>query len=47
MLDFPRCKVWAVSLLILAGMALAIPSLVPKSQVESWGKMVKAVGFSN
>ena len=36
MLDFPRWKVWAVSLLILAGMALAIPSLVPKSQVESW-----------
>ena len=36
MLDFPRWKVWAVSLLILAGIALAIPSLLPKAQVEAW-----------
>ena len=36
MLDFPRWKVISVTLLILIGMALAIPSLVPKSQVESW-----------
>ena len=36
MLDFPRWKVWAVSLLILAGIVLAIPSLLPKQQVEAW-----------
>ena len=36
MFDFPRWKVWSVSLLILAGILLAIPSLLPKSQVERW-----------
>jgi preprotein translocase subunit SecD len=36
MLDFPRWKVWSVSLIILAGILLAIPSLLPKSQVERW-----------
>ena len=36
MLDFPRWKVWAVSLLILAGLALAVPSFFPKSQVATW-----------
>ena len=36
MLDFPRWKVWAVTLTILAGILLAIPSLLPKDQVERW-----------
>ena len=36
MLDFPRWKVWAVSLLILVGVVLAVPSLLPKEQVEAW-----------
>ena len=36
MLDFPRWKVWLVSLAILAGILLAIPSLLPKDQVERW-----------
>ena len=36
MLDFPRWKVWLVSLIILAGVLLAIPSLLPKDQVERW-----------
>ncbi len=36
MLDFPRWKVWAVTLTILAGILLAIPSLLPKEQVERW-----------
>ncbi len=36
MLDFPRWKVWAVSLLILAGLALAVPSFFPKAQVATW-----------
>src|SRR3712207_5652127 len=36
MLDFPRWKVWAVSLLCLVGIALAIPSFVPEAQVARW-----------
>ncbi|WP_294120556.1 protein translocase subunit SecD [Sphingomonas sp.] len=36
MFDFPRWKVWAVSLTILVGILLAIPSLLPKEQVERW-----------
>ena len=36
MFDFPRWKVWAVTLVILAGILLAIPSLLPKDQVERW-----------
>jgi preprotein translocase subunit SecD len=36
MLDFPRWKVWAVTLVILVGILLAIPSLLPKDQVERW-----------
>lgn len=34
MLDFPRWKVWAVSLLLIVGIAFAIPSFVPESQVQ-------------
>ena len=36
MLDFPRWKVFFVSLVVLAGILLAVPSLVPKSEVEKW-----------
>ena len=36
MLDFPRWKVLLVSLAVLAGVLLAIPSLLPKDQVERW-----------
>ena len=36
MLDFPRWKVWLVSLTVLVGILLAIPSLLPKDQVERW-----------
>ncbi|HEX8512981.1 MAG TPA: protein translocase subunit SecD [Allosphingosinicella sp.] len=36
MLDFPRWKMWAVSLLCLFGIALAIPSFVPEAQVAKW-----------
>ncbi|MDQ3074733.1 MAG: protein translocase subunit SecD [Pseudomonadota bacterium] len=32
MLDFPKWKVWAVTLIILVGILLAIPSMMPKSQ---------------
>jgi preprotein translocase subunit SecD len=40
MLDFPRWKVWAVSLLCLVGIALAIPSFVPESEVAKWPAFV-------
>ncbi|HEU4499261.1 MAG TPA: protein translocase subunit SecD, partial [Sphingomicrobium sp.] len=36
MLDFSRWKVLLVSLTVLAGILLAIPSLLPKDQVERW-----------
>ena len=36
MLDFPKWKIWAVSLVVLVGVLLAIPSLFPKDQVERW-----------
>ena len=40
MLDFPRWKVWAVSLLCLFGIALAIPSFIPEEQVAKWPRFV-------
>ncbi|HVF37112.1 MAG TPA: protein translocase subunit SecD, partial [Sphingomicrobium sp.] len=40
MLDFPRWKVWLVSLTVLAGLLLAVPSLVPEKQVEAWPEWV-------
>jgi preprotein translocase subunit SecD len=36
MLDFPRWKVIGVSLLVLLGILMAIPSFVPESQVAKW-----------
>jgi preprotein translocase subunit SecD len=36
MFDFPRWKVWLVTLTIFAGILLAVPSLLPKDQVERW-----------
>ena len=36
MLDFPRWKVWWVSLLLVVGVAFAIPSFFPESQVAKW-----------
>jgi preprotein translocase subunit SecD len=36
MLDFPRWKVWGVTLLCLLGIALAVPSFVPEAQVAKW-----------
>jgi preprotein translocase subunit SecD len=36
MLDFPRWKVWGISLICLVGILLAVPSLVPASQVGLW-----------
>ncbi len=38
MLDFPRWKVWAISLTILVGILLAIPSMLPAEQRAYWPK---------
>ena len=46
MLDFPRWKVWSVSLLCLIGIALAIPSFVPESQVAKWPAFVPSSRIS-
>lgn len=40
MLDFPRWKVWAITLTIIVGILLAIPSLFPKHQVAQWPSWV-------
>ena len=40
MLDFPRWKMWAVSLLCLFGIALAVPSFFPESMVAKWPSFV-------
>ena len=40
MLDFPRWKVWFVSLLCIVGVAFAVPSMFPESQVAKWPSFV-------
>jgi preprotein translocase subunit SecD len=40
MLDFPRWKVWGVSLLCLIGIAFAVPSFFPESMVAKWPSFV-------
>ncbi|HEX8225213.1 MAG TPA: protein translocase subunit SecD [Allosphingosinicella sp.] len=40
MLDFPRWKVWAVSLLCLFGIALAVPSFLPEATVAKFPAFV-------
>ena len=36
MLDFPRWKVWGITLICLLGVALAIPSFFTEKQVATW-----------
>jgi preprotein translocase subunit SecD len=38
MLDFPRWKIWSIWLVILLGIAFAVPSMFPKSEVANWPK---------
>ena len=42
MLDFPRWKVWLISLTILVGILLAIPSLLPADARERWAASLPA-----
>src|SRR5687767_1327819 len=46
MLDFPRWKSFAIWAVILVGILLAIPSMVPKSQVEKWPAWVPSPRIS-
>ena len=46
MLDFPRWKVWSIWLVILAGIAFAVPSMFPKSEVANWPKWVPRTQIS-
>jgi preprotein translocase subunit SecD len=46
MLDFPRWKVWAVTLTVLVGILLAIPSMLPEKQVERWPSWVPKARIS-
>ncbi len=36
MLDFPRWKIWSISLVILAGILFAIPSMLPAHARQQW-----------
>ncbi|MFC7536452.1 protein translocase subunit SecD [Sphingomonas sp. GCM10030256] len=36
MLDFPRWKIWAITLTIVFGIIFAIPSIFPKAEVAQW-----------
>jgi len=36
MFDFPRWKVWLVSLTVLVGILLAVPSMLPKAETDKW-----------
>lgn len=36
MLDFPRWKIWAIVLTLIAGTLFALPNLFPESQVARW-----------
>ena len=36
MLDFPRWKVWSITLTILVGIFFAIPSLLPQAAKDKW-----------
>src|SRR5690554_1081087 len=36
MLDFPRWKIWAIVLTLIAGTIFALPNLFPEQQVAKW-----------
>jgi preprotein translocase subunit SecD len=46
MLDFPRWKVWGITLICVVGVLLAIPSLFPPSQVDKWPSWVPSARIS-
>lgn len=40
MLDFPRWKIWAIGLTLLAGLLFAVPNLFSEAQVAKWPSWV-------
>jgi preprotein translocase subunit SecD len=42
MLDFPRWKIWSVTLLCLVGIFLAVPSLLPGQAMQKWPSWLPA-----
>ena len=46
MLDFPRWKVWGVTLICALGVALAIPSMFPAAQVAKWPGWIPSARIS-
>ena len=46
MLDFPRWKSWGIWLIILIGIVLAIPSMIPKAQVDRWQAWIPSARIS-
>ena len=41
MLNFPRWKVWSITLTCVIGVLLAIPSMLPSSVTENWPNALK------
>ncbi len=46
MLDFPRWKIWGITLICVIGVLLAIPSLFPKSVVDKWPGWIPSARIS-
>jgi preprotein translocase subunit SecD len=46
MLDFPRWKVWGITLLCVLAVGLAIPSLFPAAQVAKWPSWIPSARIS-
>ena len=46
MLDFPRWKVWGITLICVLGVLLAIPSMFPPSQVDKWPSWIPSARIS-
>ena len=46
MLEFSKLKIWGITLIILVGVLLAVPSLFPKEQVAAWPSWVPKARIS-
>src|SRR5215210_593470 len=46
MLDFPRWKVWGITLLCALGVALSVPSLFPAALVAKWPSWIPSARIS-
>ncbi len=46
MLDFPRWKVWSISLIIAIGVLMSIPSMMPRSALAKWPSWLPSATIS-